>query len=144
VGDTVERLELLAIDLVEGDEAPGDTSKAVMENVLGDLAQRVDACGRAERAALLAGLDGRFILPGPSGAPTRGRPDVLPTGRNFYSVDTRSVPTATAWELGQRSAKLLVDDYLQREGEYLKAMTLSAWAPRTCELVAMISRKRWR
>jgi cobaltochelatase CobN len=126
-GDTIERLELLAIDLVEGGDAPGEKSRAVMESVLGDLAQRVDACGHAERAALLAGLDGRFILPGPSGAPTRGRPDVLPTGRNFYSVDTRSVPTATAWELGQRSAKLLVDDYLQREGEYPKAMTLSAW-----------------
>src|SRR5690606_4097431 len=73
------------------------------------------------------GLDGRFLLPGPSGAPTRGRPDVLPTGRNFYSVDTRSVPTAVAWDLGYRSAQLLVQDYLQREGGYPKAMALSAW-----------------
>ena len=47
-------------------------------------------------AGLLAGLDGRFVAPGPSGAPTRGRLDVLPTGRNFYSVDTRSVPTPAA------------------------------------------------
>jgi cobaltochelatase CobN len=126
-GDTVERLELLAITLVDGQMPPGPASTAVMQSVLGDLAHRVDACGRAERTALLAGLDGRFILPGPSGAPTRGRPDVLPTGRNFYSVDTRSVPTATAWELGKRSAQLLVDDYLQREGDYPRAMALSAW-----------------
>lgn len=127
LGDTVERLELLAIALVEGQPAPGPASEAVMDMVLGDLSRRVDACGTAERNALLAGLDGRFIRPGPSGAPTRGRPDVLPTGRNFYSVDTRSVPTATAWELGQRSAQLLVEDYLQQEGEYPRAMALSAW-----------------
>ncbi len=127
MGDTIERLELLAVALLDGASAPGSASQAVMQSVLGDLAHRVDACGTAEKAALLAGLDGRFLLPGPSGAPTRGRPDVLPTGCNFYSVDTRSVPTATAWELGQRSAQLLVDDYLQREGEYPRAMALSAW-----------------
>jgi len=126
-GDTVERLELLAGSMVRGRAAPGPASEAVLRAVLGDLSRRVDACGGAERDSLLAGLDGRFVQPGPSGAPTRGRPDVLPTGRNFYSVDTRSVPTATAWELGQRSARLLVEDYLQREGEYPRAMALSAW-----------------
>jgi cobaltochelatase CobN len=155
VGDTVERLEMLASalvsslghpDLVSGSTEPrgdarvdegmlkqvqhdglGVITASVLTAIRDDLAPRVDACGNAEQAALLAGLDGRFILPGPSGAPTRGRPDVLPTGRNFYSVDTRSVPTATAWDLGQRSAQLLVDDYLQREGAYPQAMTLSAW-----------------
>ncbi len=127
LGDTIERLELLAVALVEGAVPPGTASAAVMRSVLDDLGPRVDACGVAEKSALLAGLDGRFIMPGPSGAPTRGRPDVLPTGRNFYSIDTRSVPTATAWDLGQRSAQLLVDDYLQREGAYPQAMALSAW-----------------
>jgi len=126
-GDTVERLELLACELVEGGPAPGPASAAVMASVLGDLAARVDACGPAEGAALIAGLDGRFLMPGPSGAPTRGRPDVLPTGRNFFSVDTRAIPTATAWELGRKSAALLAEDYLQREGEYPKAVALSAW-----------------
>jgi len=52
---------------------------------------------------------------------------VLPTGRNFFSVDTRAIPTATAWELGRKSAALLAEDYLQREGEYPKAVALSAW-----------------
>jgi cobaltochelatase CobN len=153
-GDTVERLELLAIALLTPHRHPGpvpgstdprmptqmaawtpqqvrgdgwERTNAVLTAIATDLAPRVDACGPAERAALLAGLDARFIAPGPSGAPTRGRPDVLPTGRNFYSVDTRSVPTATAWDLGQRSAQLLVDDYLQREGAHPRAMTLSAW-----------------
>lgn len=126
-GDTIERLELLAADLVEGAAEVGAASSLVLAEIAGNLAPRIDACGPAERAALLAGLDGRFVAPGPSGAPTRGRPDVLPTGRNFYSVDTRAVPTAVAWELGRKSADLLVQDYLQREGEYPKAVALSAW-----------------
>lgn len=126
-GDTVERLELLAADLVDGGPAPGQASAAVMQVVARELAVRVDACGEAEKEALLAALAGRFVLPGPSGAPTRGRPDVLPTGRNFYSVDTRAVPTPAAWDLGFRSAQLLIQDYLQRMGEYPKAMALSAW-----------------
>ncbi|GLK43047.1 MULTISPECIES: cobaltochelatase subunit CobN [Novosphingobium] len=161
LGDTVERLELLAAewvsrrpgldpgplavnslligapgkvppqvlpavpDQVRDDDLP--RTAAVLHAIAADLAPRVDACGPAESAALLAGLDGRFVTPGPSGAPTRGRPDVLPTGRNFYSVDTRAVPTAVAWDLGQRSAELLVEDYLQREGEYPRAIALSAW-----------------
>ncbi|WP_157217826.1 cobaltochelatase subunit CobN [Flavisphingomonas formosensis] len=138
-GDTIERLEMVAADLVDEAcsidrhpyEGRGDgelaATRIVLDAIRTDLAPRVDACGPAEAAALLAGLDGRFILPGPSGAPTRGRPDVLPTGRNFYSVDTRAVPTAVAWDLGWRSAQLLVQDYLQREGDYPRAIALSAW-----------------
>ena len=87
----------------------------------------VEACGGAEIAALLRGLDGRFVEPGPSGAPTRGRPDVLPTGRNFYSVDTRTVPTPAAWRLGWQSATLLLDHYRQTHGAWPKCLALSAW-----------------
>ena len=127
-GDTVERLELLAAELVDTlSDNLGSETTAVLHAIQTDLAPRIDLCGPREAEALLAGLDGRFVLPGPSGAPTRGRPDVLPTGRNFYSVDTRAVPTAVAWELGRKSADLLVEDYLQREGEYPQAIALSAW-----------------
>ena len=129
-GDTVERLEELAERLLEQTTTvavPGPSAAAVLADIAEDLAPRVDACGEAERRALMAGLDGRFVMPGPSGAPTRGRPDVLPTGRNFYSVDTRAVPTAVAWDLSLRSAQMLVQDYLQREGDYPRAMAVSAW-----------------
>ncbi|MDG2527915.1 cobaltochelatase subunit CobN [Caulobacter endophyticus] len=128
-GDTVERLELLASSLVAGDDADPAwvRAAAVLEEVRERLGPRVDACGEAEMAALLTGLAGRFVAPGPSGAPTRGRPDVLPTGRNFYSVDTRAVPTPTAWRLGWASAQLLVEDHLQQVGDYPKAVALSAW-----------------
>src|SRR4029077_303726 len=76
---------------------------------------------------ILAGLDGRFVPPGPSGAPSRGRPEVLPTGRNFYSLDTRSVPTPAAWQLGWHSAGLLVERHAQEHGSYPARLARSAW-----------------
>ena len=60
------------------------------------LAARFDSAAACERDALLAALDGKFVPPGPSGAPTRGRADVLPTGRNLYAIDPRAVPTRSA------------------------------------------------
>jgi cobaltochelatase CobN len=81
----------------------------------------------AEIDGLMTALDGRFVQPGPSGAPTRGRPDVLPTGRNFYSVDSRAVPTPAAWELGQKSAELLIMRHVQDHGEWPTSMALTAW-----------------
>ncbi|HEV8037118.1 cobaltochelatase subunit CobN, partial [Yoonia sp.] len=65
--------------------------------------------------------------PGPSGAPTRGRMDVLPTGRNFYSVDSRAVPTPTAWALGWKSANLLIEKHLQDHGDWPRSLLVTAW-----------------
>ncbi|MEA2780871.1 MAG: cobaltochelatase CobN, partial [Rhodospirillaceae bacterium] len=129
-GDTVERLEQLAQRLVNGDAAADQkwpASGAVLQFIDGDLRPRLAACGAAEMAGLLAGLDGRFVAPGPSGAPTRGRPEVLPTGRNFYSVDTRLVPTPAAWQLGWKSAALLLERYRQEHGNWPRTLALSAW-----------------
>ena len=86
---------------------------------------------RAEIDNLLRGLAGRFIDAGPSGAPTRGRLDVLPTGRNFYAVDLRAIPTPAAWELGRRSAARLVQRYVQDHGEYPRTLALSVWGTST-------------
>jgi cobaltochelatase CobN len=71
------------------------------------------------------------VPPGPSGSPSRGRPDVLPTGRNFYAVDTRAIPTPTAWMLGLKSAAQLVERHLQEHGDYPVAMGLSVWGTAT-------------
>jgi len=129
-GDAVEGLELLAADLVSGARVPLENwtrSKKVLEEIETSLRPSLLASGRAEGQGLLAGLAGGFVAPGPSGAPTRGRPDVLPTGRNFYSVDTRTVPTPAAWTLGWQSASLLVERYAQEHGEWPKRMALSVW-----------------
>ncbi|MET3612313.1 cobaltochelatase CobN [Rhizobium aquaticum] len=129
-GDTVERIELLSAQFVSGGTAcPGEwaATHAVLNEIETRLKPSVIACGPAEIHGLLTGLDGRFVAPGPSGAPTRGRPDVLPTGRNFYSVDSRAVPTQTAWELGRKSAELLVTRYVQDHGDWPKSFALTAW-----------------
>ncbi len=127
-GDTVERLELLASALIRGEtDAPGAASQAVMEGIAARVRPAVEASGKAEMSALLHGLSGRFVPPGPSGAPTRGRLDVLPTGRNFFSVDSRSVPTRTAWKLGWKSANLLIERHLQDHGDWPKSMAVTAW-----------------
>ena len=128
-GDTVERLEALALDLVGG-RAPDDAwtaTRAVLASISQSIAPNVAACGAAEIAGALTALDGKFLAPGPSGAPTRGRPEVLPTGRNFYSVDTRTVPTPAAWTLGWKSATLLIQRHAQEHGDWPRRMALSAW-----------------
>ncbi|HUN49802.1 MAG TPA: cobaltochelatase subunit CobN, partial [Candidatus Sulfotelmatobacter sp.] len=129
-GDTVERLELLARDLVLGtrDAEPAwPRAQAVLATIDAEIRPAVAACGAGEIAGVLAGLDGRFVPPGPAGAPTRGRLDVLPTGRNFYSVDNRTVPTPAAWQLGWKSADLLLQRHRQEQGAWPRALVLSAW-----------------
>jgi cobaltochelatase CobN len=129
-GDTIERLEALAAALIAGStpvRPAWSRTTAVLERISKTLAPAVDACGAAEVEALLAGLDGRFVAAGPSGAPTRGRPDVLPTGRNFYSVDTRTVPTPAAWTLGWRSASQVVERYVQEHGTWPRHLAVTAW-----------------
>ncbi len=128
-GDTVERLELLALRLVGGAECPAAWTRtsAVLGFVRETLAPTVERCGDAELDGLLRGLAGRFVAPGASGAPTRGRLDALPTGRNFYSVDTRAIPTPSAWALGWKSAGLILDRHRQEHGNWPRALVLSAW-----------------
>ncbi len=129
-GDTVERIELLARDLVADDKnAPGDwpETRAVLDEINSRLRPSVANSGKAETAAVLTALAGGFVEPGPSGAPSRGRPDVLPTGKNFYSVDVRAVPTETAWRLGQQSASLVAERYFQEEGEWPRSLVLTCW-----------------
>ncbi len=153
-GDTLERLELLANKLVTSfvipahagiqkpkantdPAAPVDSSvrwnddkgatTKVLQAIQTTIRPALQACGTNEIANLLAGLNGNFVPPGPSGAPTRGRLDVLPTGKNFYSVDNRAIPTPTAWTLGQKSAENMLIRHFQDHGTYPKAMGLSVW-----------------
>ncbi len=80
---------------------------------------------------LIKGLNGQYVPAGGSGAPTRGRLDILPTGRNFYSVDVRTIPSETAYQLGQKSAQNIIDRYLQENGEYPTSIGLSVWGTST-------------
>ena len=142
-GDVVERLEAIAHNLYERlyetdfDSASieriatdmlvetGDVPRVlryVCESIYPALTQTTD-----EIDALLRGFDGRFISPGPAGAPTRGMAGVLPTGRNFYSMDPRSIPSETSWQIGKELADSLVERYLTDEGEYPESVGISVW-----------------
>ena len=141
--DTRERLELLALSLVN------EYLLSPQPNNINDLATTLpftseqlnyaksiilvaleDSAVR-ETQALIQGLAGQAVEPGPSGAPTRGRLDTLPTGRNFFSLDNRSVPSAAAWALGQRSAQALIEKHLQEHGDYPTQLGLSVWGTAT-------------
>ena len=127
-GDTVERLDALALALVAGSQSPpGPASAAIISLALADIRNRLAACGPHETDALIRGLEGRFVPSGASGAPTRGRPEVLPTGRNFFSIDSRALPTPVAWRLGWASAEALLDRHLMDHGNWPRAVVLSAW-----------------
>jgi len=80
-----------------------------------------------EIANLLRGLEGRFIPPGPSGAPTRGMANVLPTGRNFYSVDPKTLPSPAAWQIGRELGDALLAKYLEEEGKYPESVGIVVW-----------------
>lgn len=127
-GDTIERVEIFAQKLLEGEvKSPGSQTNHVLDKINIEVHPTVSKCGESEILGILNALNGEFIQPGPSGAPTRGRLDVLPTGRNFYSVDSRAMPTITAWNIGWKSANLLLEKHLQDNGDWLRTILLSAW-----------------
>lgn len=84
-----------------------------------------------ERRNLLKALDARFVPPGPAGAPQRGRPDVLPTGRNLSTLDPRAVPTRAAARLGRLAAEAVVARHLQEQGDYPRRIVMDLWASPT-------------
>jgi cobaltochelatase CobN len=81
----------------------------------------------AEIGQVLRALDGRFIAAGPSGSPLRGLVNVLPTGRNFYSVDPKAVPSRLAWETGVAMADSLLARYRNDYGSWPRSVGLSVW-----------------
>ncbi|ARZ66546.1 cobaltochelatase subunit CobN [Streptomyces albireticuli] len=86
------------------------------------LARTTDELDHALKA-----LAGGFVPAGPSGSPLRGLVNVLPTGRNFYSVDPKAVPSRLAWETGQALAESLLERYRTDHGDWPKSVGLSLW-----------------
>ncbi|MFP5346699.1 MAG: cobaltochelatase subunit CobN [Actinomycetes bacterium] len=104
------------------DEAVAAVLKFAVDEVVPRLARTTD-----ELAAVLHALDGGYVPAGPSGSPLRGLVNVLPTGRNFYAVDPRAVPSRLAWETGQAMAESLLERYRADTGEYPRSVGLSVW-----------------
>ncbi|MGW7241303.1 cobaltochelatase subunit CobN [Streptomyces sp. NPDC054804] len=142
--DAIDLLEQLCRRIAEGmeerDWAVSD-SRSLIRDVLGtELPDAVAvlefACAEVvprlarttdEIDHILKALDGGYVPAGPSGSPTRGLVNVLPTGRNFYSVDPKAIPSRLSWEVGQSLADSLVQRYLQDTGAYPKSVGLTVW-----------------
>lgn len=100
-------------------------------HVFGHGPKGFETCGEDEREGLLKALDGRFVVPGPAGSPSRGQTDVLPTGRNLATLDPRAIPTRAATELGTRAAAEVVRRHLQEEGDWPRRIVMDLWASPT-------------
>ena len=134
----VDRVEVLARGLVEHMESTGwDPATAAAahedadvrrvlefaaEQVVPRLARTTD-----ELDHVLHALNGGFVPAGPSGSPLRGLVNVLPTGRNFYTVDPRAVPSRLAWQTGQAMAESLLRRHMEETGTYPESVGLSVW-----------------
>ncbi|WP_206488613.1 cobaltochelatase subunit CobN [Rhodococcus sp. KRD162] len=104
----------------------GETVAQILEFAAAEVVPRLRGTSR-EIEQVLHALDGGFIAAGPSGSPLRGLINVLPTGRNFYSVDPKAVPSRLAWETGQAMAESLLARYREDHGEWPKSVGLSVW-----------------
>lgn len=120
----VPAASVLVSEVLRGHEVPD--AVAVLEfaarEVVPRLARTTDEIGNVLRA-----LRGGYVPAGPSGSPTRGLVNVLPTGRNFYSVDPKAIPSRLAWEVGQSLADSLVARFLQDTGGYPASVGLTVW-----------------
>ena len=139
LGDVVADLEQQATELIEN---LLENSQFSFQNPLGEATQKeldwietflLPALQQTpqEITNLLKGLDGKYVPSGAAGAPTRGRAEVLPTGRNFYSVDIRAIPTETAWDVGRKAAEAVIERYTQENGEYPQTLAISIWGTST-------------
>lgn len=142
IGDAIEQLELIIknkltivnrnflIDELNSITIGWQETKKVIDFIINNTLPKIVKTSD-EINNLLSGLNGYYVPSGSSGAPTRGRLDVLPTGKNFYSVDVRTIPTQTAYTLGTKSANLIIDRYLQDHGDFPESIGLSVWGTST-------------
>ncbi|WP_147654477.1 cobaltochelatase subunit CobN [Methanomassiliicoccus luminyensis] len=115
--------ERLKEDYPEGN---GDLAKVVgfiCDRLYGDILRM-----NRELESIIAGLNGEYVLPGPSGCPTRGRAQILPTGTNFYSIDPDGIPWHSSWDVGRKMADQMIERYAEEKGEYPKSLGIVIWA----------------
>ena len=84
-----------------------------------------------EMDSLVHALDGKYIIPGPPGAVSRGDVDALPTGRNIYGIDPDTIPSRTAWNNGVKMADTMIDRYVDEKGMYPHDIGFVIWATDT-------------
>ncbi len=135
-----ERLgERLLKEIILNRLTPEEAQKTVLGQIsreIGDdlnlaieYARRIDAC-HIEIPRILDAFEGKYILPGPMDDPIRN-PDALPTGRNPYTFDTRSIPTKEAWQIGKRMVDQLLEQHLNKNKKYPRQIAFVLWSSET-------------
>lgn len=109
-----DRVSAVTADLLD---RPSPETESALTYITDTLVPNIRRCTE-EINASFTGFTGGFVSPGPSGAPTRGQAHILPTGRNFYSVDPNKIPSPAAWEVGVRLGDALIERYMQESGKY--------------------------
>ncbi len=127
--EAITRIDRFVCDIKESQFGDGLHIFGRVPQVTGNFDPAPSA--HAERKALIDAMAGKRIEAGPSGSPYRGRTDVLPTGRNLYTTDPRSVPTRAAYTQGVKLAEELVRRHLQEEGDYPKGLIVDLWGSAT-------------
>lgn len=113
-------------------------AEAMFGNVTEDMKKSIEyVCGHIHPSILrmtdevkyfLYGNGGKYVPPGPSGSPTRGNAHLLPTGKNFYSIDPDAVPSAASWEIGKKMADGMIERYVEDNGAYPENIGIVVWA----------------
>ena len=135
-GDLVDEVDAECRRIIgcvaDGQDAvlPGQRTAPVVDFIKDFL---IPAIGRTgdEITSILKALDGGYVEPGPSGCPTRGRARVLPTGRNFYSIDPDGIPWTSSWEIGCKMADQMIERYVESNGAYPRSVGVVVWATDT-------------
>ncbi|MCC2277805.1 cobaltochelatase subunit CobN [Streptomyces sp. ET3-23] len=122
----VEAMEDAGWDPAAVPAGHGEQVAAVLDFAAREVVPRL-AATTAELDHAVHALNGGFVPAGPSGSPLRGLVNVLPTGRNFYSVDPKAVPSRLAWETGQALADSLLERYRTDNGDWPMSVGLSLW-----------------
>jgi cobaltochelatase CobN len=122
LNDTSEISTVLVRHRLPSDGAFARTLHTLTQRILPNVRRASDELGN-----LLAGLRGQHVPAGPSGAPTRGMTNALPTGRNFYAIDIRAIPSRFAWTTGVRLGDALLRTALKRDGVYPRSIGISVW-----------------
>jgi cobaltochelatase CobN len=147
-GDILKELNSLSIQLIKRFRAAGFSEQSIdtlVVETLGESSPKVKRClsyiasflvpalaaTTDELTNTLSASEGGFVPAGPSGSITRGMADILPTGRNFYSVDPRAVPTFASWQVGVSLGDALLERYLKEEGKYPESVGIVVWATDT-------------
>jgi len=147
-GDRLKEIYSLSLALIQQLHAQGFSEQAIpaiLTEAIGEDNPKVHsvlsyivtflvpalAATTDELTNTLSACSAGFVPPGPSGSITRGLADILPTGRNFYSVDPRTVPTSASWKVGMALGDVLLERYLKDEGKYPESVGIVIWATDT-------------